>query len=284
MEKPRDRVKLIPWVTPTMNGQRSSRTGYTPHELFHGTPAWHFHAPYPESTDCSIGKWIDHMQTKADKARALVARVHRRENAKKNRSRLPTTFKEGDGVLIQHTRFPAWIGDKNDDVFFGPYQISSIDGSCITARCSPGLGGTLLCAPKQLRHFHDPEDFESYEEELKDEEVVALDQERAGEPAGLQDTPMEEMTKEEMEKGRYYNIQAVLDSKYRQRWHSFTLWEGYGREDITWEPTSAFIQPDGTINEVLVKYFTQNAMGDGLRQVETRASKKHSTSKLCISS
>ena len=46
-----------------------------------------------------------------------------------------------------------------------------------------------------------------------------------------------------------------------------------------WEPTSAFTQPDGTINEVLVKYRTQNAMGDVQRQVETRASKKHSSRK-----
>ena len=47
--------------------------------------------------------------------------------------------------------------------------------------------------------------------------------------------------------------------------------------ETTRETTSAFIQPDGTINEVLVKYLTQNAMGDVLRQVETRASNNGST-------
>ena len=61
MEKARDWVKLIASVTRTMNGQRTSKTGYTPHELFHGTSAWHFHAPYPESIDSTIGKWIDDM-------------------------------------------------------------------------------------------------------------------------------------------------------------------------------------------------------------------------------
>ena len=48
-------------------------------------------------------------------------------------------------------------------------------------------------------------------------------------------------------------------------------------EETTRERTSAFIQPNGTINKVLVKYVTKNAMGDVLRPVETRASKKRST-------
>ena len=46
---------------------------------------WHFHAPYLESTDSSIGQWIDHMQTMAKKARDLLSHVRHRENAKKNR-------------------------------------------------------------------------------------------------------------------------------------------------------------------------------------------------------
>ena len=70
-----------------------------------------------------------------------------------------------------------------------------------------------LYAPKQLRHFHDPKDFQSDEWELKDEEVAALEQERAAKPVTLEDTPMEEMTKDEMEKDGYYNSHAILDSK-----------------------------------------------------------------------
>ena len=41
---------------------------------------------------------------------------------------------------------------------FGPYRILRIDGSRIYVRCSPRLGGELLCAPKQLRHYHSPDD------------------------------------------------------------------------------------------------------------------------------
>ena len=39
---------------------------------------------------------MDHMQTIADKAHALVARLRQQEIATKNRIRLLATFKEGD--------------------------------------------------------------------------------------------------------------------------------------------------------------------------------------------
>ena len=145
------------------------------------------------------------MQTMANKARALVAKVRQRENSKKNHGRLPATFKEGDWVFGSPLT-PTCTRDKNDNPFFGPHRIVTIDESRITVRCSPRLGGTLLCAPKQLRHFHDPEDFESDEGGLKDEGVAALGQERASNSAELEDIPMEEMKKEEMEKVGYYNV------------------------------------------------------------------------------
>ena len=42
-ERTKDWVRLVPWAVLTMNSQRSSSTGFTPHELFHGgQPAWFF--------------------------------------------------------------------------------------------------------------------------------------------------------------------------------------------------------------------------------------------------
>ena len=35
-ERTKDWVRLVPWAVLTMNSQRSSSTGFTPHELFHG--------------------------------------------------------------------------------------------------------------------------------------------------------------------------------------------------------------------------------------------------------
>ena len=35
-ERTKDWVRLVPWAVLTMNSQRSSSTGFTPPELFHG--------------------------------------------------------------------------------------------------------------------------------------------------------------------------------------------------------------------------------------------------------
>ena len=46
-ERTKDWVRLVPCAVLTMNSQRSSSTGFTPHELFHGgRPAWFFKNPH----------------------------------------------------------------------------------------------------------------------------------------------------------------------------------------------------------------------------------------------
>ena len=44
----KDWVRLVPWAVLTINSQRSSSTGFTRHELFHGgRPAWFIKTPFP---------------------------------------------------------------------------------------------------------------------------------------------------------------------------------------------------------------------------------------------
>ena len=59
-----------------MNSQESSATGYSPHELFLGRPAWFLHAPYPEDTESSVGNWVQEQQAKVDKAKAILANAN----------------------------------------------------------------------------------------------------------------------------------------------------------------------------------------------------------------
>ena len=75
----------------------------------------------------------------------------------------------------------------------------SVDGHRINVRCSPRLGGTLLCAAQQLKRCYDPEDPCGEERALKDEGMATLDLQGAASPMGVEgelpDVNAEEMAK-----------------------------------------------------------------------------------------
>ena len=54
-ERTKDWVRLLPVISLMMNSHESSATGYTPHELFMGLPAWFLHARYPEDSYSTVG-------------------------------------------------------------------------------------------------------------------------------------------------------------------------------------------------------------------------------------
>ena len=63
-EPTKDWVRLVPWAVLTMNSQRSSSTGLTPHELFNGgRPAWFLKTPFPQDFKRPVGDWLEHKQS-----------------------------------------------------------------------------------------------------------------------------------------------------------------------------------------------------------------------------
>ena len=155
-ERTKDWVRLVPWAVLTMNSQRSSSTGLGPEELFHGgQPAWFFKTPFPESP---VWDWLEHKQSMANQAATNLRHIRERELSRGNRLRRPASFIVGRLVFVDHSRLPSRPRNCRQDPYFGPYRIIRIDGSRIHVRCSPRLGGELLCAPKQLRHYHSPDD------------------------------------------------------------------------------------------------------------------------------
>ena len=264
-------MRLLPVISLMMNSQESSATGYSPHELFLGRPAWFLHAPYPEDTHSSVGESVQEQQAKVDKAKAMLQRVGERQWNKKNKHRVPATYQEGDWVLVHHSRLPAWPRSTSDDPYFGPYKIQSVDGHRITVRCSAQLGGTLVCAAQHLKRYHDPEDLWGEESELNDEEIAALDLQGAASPTEVEGE-LPDMDAEEMAKEGFYLVKSVLRNRYRQGWRFLTLWEGFGVEEATWEPFPASVLPQGRLNSVLVDYLSQSNLGELLRLAETLAS------------
>ena len=56
----------------------------------------------------------------------------------------------------------------------------------------------------------------------------------------------------------YYGAASIARHEYKQGWKFRTLWDGYGLSEATWEPMSAFIQPDGSINPIFRSYLAGN--------------------------
>ena len=57
----------------------------------------------PEDYKSPVGDWLEHRQDLAKLARANPKHVPERELTRRNRTRLPATFKVGDLVLVHHS-------------------------------------------------------------------------------------------------------------------------------------------------------------------------------------
>ena len=281
-ERTKDWVRLVPWAVLTMNSQRSSSTGFTRPELFHGgRPAWFFKAPFPKDFKSTVGDWLEHKQSMANQAGTNLRHIRDRELRRQNRLRRPASFKVGDLVLVHHSTLPSWPRNCLQDPYFGPYRMIRIDGSRIHVRCSPRLGGELLCAPKQLRHSHSPDDLSSDEWRLSDSEVERIVLENAASPEEADE--VEEMTADEMAVDGCYVVAGIARHEYKQGWKFLTLWDGYGLSEATWEPMSAFIQPDGSINPIFRSYLVGNNEGQLLTRAETLSQRKKKNQFHCVS-
>ena len=147
-----------------------------------GRPAWFFKTPFPEDYKSPIGELLEHRQDLANLARANLNHVRECDCTRRNRRRRPATFKVGDLLLVHQARLATWPRNCVQDPYFGPYRIIRTHGSRIHVRCSPRLGGELLCAPKQLGHYHSPDELSWEEWCLSDRQVERIDLENAANP------------------------------------------------------------------------------------------------------
>ena len=230
---------------------------------------------FPEDYKCPVGDWLEHRQDLANLARANLKHVRKCELTRRNRMRRAATIKVGDLVPVHHLQLPTWPRNCLQDPYFGPYRIIKIDGSRMHVRCSPRLGAELLCAPKQLRHYHSPDELSWDKWSLSHREVERIDLENAANPEEADQ--LEEMTADGMAVDGYYVVAGIARQEYKQGWKFRTLWEEYGLSEANWEPMSAFIQPDGSINPIFRSYLDERNEGQLLTRAETLSSGRSKT-------
>ena len=175
-------MRLFPVISLMMNSQESSATGYSPHELFLGRPAWFLHAPYPEDTHSSVGEWIQEQQAKVHKAKAMLQRVRERRGIRRTSTEYRPPTKRGTGCWCTTVDYlpghalPAMTHTPGRTRF---YQWMDTVSPC---GVHPIFGGTLVCAAQHLKRYYDPEDLCGEEWELNDEGIAALDLQGAASP------------------------------------------------------------------------------------------------------
>ena len=69
-------------------------------------------------------------------------------------------------------------------------------------------------------------------------------------------------------------LQVLLATGMNRAVKLLTLWDGLGLSQATWEPMSAFIQPDGSINPIFCTYLVENNEGQLLTRAETMSQRK----------
>ena len=82
------------------------------------------------------------------------------------------------------------------------------------------------------------------------------------------------MIADDMAVDGYYVVAGIAGHEYKQGWKLLTLWDEYRLSEATWEPMSAFIQPDGSINPVFRSYLVENNEGQLLTHAETLSQRK----------
>ena len=82
------------------------------------------------------------------------------------------------------------------------------------------------------------------------------------------------MTADEMAVDGYYMVAGIARHEYKQGWKFLTLWDGYELFQATWEPMSAFLQPDGSISPIFRSYLVENSEGQLLTRAETLSEHK----------
>ena len=99
---------------------------------------------------------------------------------------------------------------------------------------------------------------------------LALNEDVLGEPDFDDDEPnqapnlpndeVETMTPEEQAEIGFYNGYKILKHKFQQGWKFLVWWENFPASASTWEPTSAFLLPNGSVNSVFKTYCQENGL------------------------
>ena len=142
-EKSRNWLRLVPYAIYLMNNQVSSRTGFTPTELFLGRPGFNFEFPCASEGNPKVDEWLTEQKRIADLCRSLLERKRSKENRTKNRKRKEAIYQIGDWVLVHHTRFTARPRNTLNSPYFRPFLVRDVAEGSVWIKTHPKYGALV---------------------------------------------------------------------------------------------------------------------------------------------
>ena len=275
-------VPLKDYLVICMNHKQRGKSGYSRGDVLHGRATLRLDLSFPHKGNVQVQDWVKAQNKIAEVVQAHLWKGRASRLERVNKTRKPAVVKVSDYVPVSRKRFKQLEvpkGAAKDVMRYGPYLITGVSSGCITARCSPTLGGEGPVALEFVKRFPfelvDDYGDDTIEEGdidmLNDDERAALADEQDI-VANEQDIPFYNQT--EMERMGAYHVEQILRGQYRQGWRFLTKWEGYGTSESTWEPVRAFVHDDGKLNHVFVDYCLAHAprFDTALRQARRMSS------------
>lgn len=127
----------------------------------------------------------------------------------------------------------------------------------VIVRASPTVGGDIHVSTAHLKRyphaFHDDDDdligMPDYVVAEQDDSVSSPPIDDVPEP-----TQMRTVT-------TTYEVESILDHKYRKSWLFLTKWRDWPVTDATWEPAYSFVHPRTALfSPIFVEYCTQHGL------------------------
>ena len=140
-EKGRNWLRVLPYAIYLMNNQVSTRTGYSPQELFLGRPGFHMEFPKPQDSNPKVKEWMEKQAALASKAKELLQKIRESENTCSSRGRKGVEYQIGDMVLVHDNRLPRWKKNDLDLPYYGPFMVTDVGLSSVKVRASRKFWG-----------------------------------------------------------------------------------------------------------------------------------------------
>ena len=259
--------QLVSYCTWLMNSQISTTTGLSPHEMFLGRPAWKFELVPEPCLNPESHTWLMEQLLVQEKAALRLQKLRQVARKRTNKGRVPNSFQNGDYVLVHKKRFPQHRLPKLLSPWLGPFKVTKVHFNSLQLSASPSLGGVIdvamyMCKKWTVKLLE--------EQALDDPEIQEEDEDLKEAPAEDQQEQNVVMSPEEQEALGFYNVSKIIKHKFQQGWKFLVVREGFPISAATWEPITAFLLPNGSVNCIFKKYCEERGLADLLKEAPLR--------------